>query len=80
MIPGQMSFFEILHPQWIDCFNTCKHFDSHSDFMPDFFPFTRIKRCRYCDHQYGSSGKQFWIETEDQIYKMYCVHYEEKDA
>ena len=75
---GQISFFEIIQPEWQECFKSCKHFDSHPDFMPDLFPSTNIKRCQYCDHQYGSSGKQFRIEVENNKCHMYCVHYEEK--
>lgn len=81
VMPGQMTLFEyapeiIPPPEWVKCFKTCKHFDSHPDFMPDYFPGNRrVKRCNYCDHE-GTSGKQFKMELINGICHMYCKYYE----
>jgi len=79
-IPGQLSLFEFMpeiipQPPWVECFKMCKHFDSHQEWMPDFFPGQQgVKRCRYCDKGYGTSGKQFWLEGGH----MYCKNWEPK--
>ena len=74
---GQVSLFK---PPWIECFKTCKYFDSHPEWPPDTFPLpSDMKRCMYCDHQYGTSGKQFRMIYEGRSIEMYCVHYEEKE-
>lgn len=80
MIPGQISLLEITQPPWIHCFKTCKHFDSHPDFPPDHFAWPPdMLRCTYCDHEYGTSGKQFRHTSVDHRVEIYCVHYEEKE-
>ena len=76
---GQMTLFEyapdVFRPEWEDCFRTCKHFDSHPEYMPDYFPASRRKRCNYCDHE-GTSGKQFILKRINNIWHMWCRYYE----
>lgn len=75
-----MDQLSLFRPPWVECFKTCKHFDSHPDWPPDHFPGAPdVKRCTYCDHKYGTSGEQFETIDEGRGYiDMYCVHYEEK--
>ena len=81
---NQITLFDIcptllLQPRWIDCFAQCRHFDSHPGWEPDYFPGTKLRRCRYCNHRYGTSGKQFWEETDQHgTIQMYCKHFERK--
>lgn len=80
MIPGQISLLEVTQPPWPKCFQSCRHFDSHPDFLPDHFPWPPdMRRCTYCDHEYWSSGKQFRMTSVNNIAHMYCIYYEEKE-
>ena len=67
---------DVMRPEWEQCFKTCKHFDSHPDYPPDYFPGNRKhKRCNYCDHE-GTSGKQFEMKLVDNTWHMFCKFYE----
>jgi len=81
MIDGQISIFSVFQPPFGECFHTCVHFDSHPDYKPDYYPVPgRIKRCLYHMHEHGTTGKQFWLETdEDGCIQMYCKYYELKE-
>lgn len=82
---GQMAIAQwmpsaIPKPEWVMCFRQCRHFDTHPDFLPDFFPGTRESRCRYCDHKHGTSGDQFKLKTDRGVVRMFCIHFEPKEA
>ena len=70
----------MLAPFWPKCFETCKHFDSHPEYPPDLFAWPPDKkRCTYCNHEHGTSGKQFkWEHITAQTVDMYCIYYEEE--
>lgn len=75
----QLSLFQVMTPPWIECFQLCRHFDSHPEWQPDTFPWPPdMKRCRYCDHEYGTSGKQFYMKQINGSIEMFCVHFEER--
>ncbi len=80
MIDGQISLMSVLIPPWIECFKTCRHFDSHAEFPPDQFPVPgKIKRCTYCLHN-GTGGEEMLLEeTEKNTIEMYCLYYEERN-
>lgn len=75
---GQLDLFAMMEtPLWEICFKTCRHFDSHPEWKPDLFPGTRIRRCTYCLHEHGTSGKQFKSELKNNTWEMRCIYYEE---
>ena len=79
-IPGQMSMPRITTPPWVECFKTCRHFDSHPEWLPDRFPYTQIRRCTYHMQGSGTSGAEFWAENSGGIVEMYCRKYERKSV
>lgn len=68
----------LLPPFFPKCQETCKHFDSHPEWKPDRFAWPPDKRrCTYCNHEYGTSGKQFKFENiTEYTSDMYCIYYE----
>jgi len=77
---GQLDLFSMMEtPLWETCFKTCRHFDSHPEWKPDTFPGTRIRRCTYHMHEFGTSGKQFKGVFKDDVWEMYCIYYEGKE-
>ena len=65
-------------PEYPRCFKWCRHFDTHPDYQPDYFPGTKEKRCTYDLCGYGTSGKQFYTKLINNIWHMWCKNFEWK--
>lgn len=80
VLPGQLSLTMITTPAWVECFKTCRHFDSHAAYPPDRFPGNRrMRRCTYSMHEHGTSGEEFWQEVQSGVVEMYCKYYETEE-
>ena len=64
-------------PEMWECMKTCVHAGGPWD---DYFPYTKVKRCKYPIMQpgYGTSGKHIRSKTINNIWHCWCVMYKNK--
>jgi len=61
-------------PVW-DCMKTCARANIHTD----YFPIKQHgKRCLYGIYQDGTTGKDWYMVTENNITRFYCKYYKMK--